>query len=358
MSFSNPEFVTWLRTVVFPVHNLGPIQGIAGWGTNAGLMGDASVSLYPQGAAMAFLSRMVGAAYIDAAFRQPESRLQREWSSTALQFLLSGGTNWSPDYGKRNPYSKAVVQQLLKKYPVGGVSNAAKQTRKLRQIAGDYAGTVDRAALNGRAGGSVLLTAAANGAVTGTLRMNGRTYSVNGSVDPEGRLVAVATLASGGGYKLDLVVRQSGTPQAKVTGSIEAAGQKATLAAAKDAWSKRNPATAYAGKHPLKLAAVPSSVQGNLPRGQRSAQLTVGPDGTVRLSGRLADKVPFSWSGRLGADGSVAIHADASGQGNVIGTIKLDRKAGKVLPRGSINWNKPSAGRRAGFSAVLRVTGS
>lgn len=341
MSLSNADFVNWLRSEVFPGRPLGDVTRLLP------LM--ESNSALRQGVAMAFLSRLVVVGLSD-----PEKIFQRQVSSTALQFMLSGGTTWSITYGVNNPYSKAVVQSLLKTYPVGALRMAPRVTAG---TSGAYYGTVNRSTLNANGGGSVSVQVSQGGIVTGTITMGGRDLVFRGTTGADGKIAGVTEAVPGQpAYRVDLQLVDSGLSTARITGSIASGAKLATLTARVSPWGTGNAATAYAGTYNVRFYDVPASASAAVPAGLREAQIQVLSSGLVTVVGQLGTGVPFSWSGRLGGDGSVPLHVDIPNLGSLMGTIELKKGAwSTMVPSGSLVWQSPGTAAAAGFKQVLAV---
>ena len=348
LSLSDRDYLIWLRDRVFPQRPLGDLERLIS------LMN--ALPTVRQGAAMAFLSRLVDVSPVD-----PEKLFQRQISSTALQFMLSGGKAWSVKFGVDNPYTKTVVVNLLKKYPVGVAAAPVARTTAGAKIAGSYHGTVNRARLNANSGGSVSLQVTAKGVATGTISMNGRVLDLRGVVGPDGKITAVTVPVPGQpGYRVDLQLENVGKSNARITGSIKSGNNIATLSAKISPWGAGKTAAAYAGTYNVRFSEVPASAKKNpaVPAGIRKMQVEVKPSGVVNVASRLANGVPFSWSGRLAGDGSIMLHVDIPNRGSLMGRILLKKAkpSSKVMtPSGSLVWQSPKQGTKAAFRAVLAV---
>jgi hypothetical protein len=351
-AMTGPQFVSWLRTTMFPKHVLGNAAGLQS--VSGGLMSNQRVTGFSQGSAAAFYSRFVLAAYT-----APEKTFQLQLNSTALRYQLSG--KWTASYGVKNPYSKAVVTKLLQEFPVGvqALSRVAVTSQVLTPV-GTYTGTVDRASLNNSNGGAIQLTVNNQGAVTGAVTMNGQTSSFRANVSQDGKIEATATSTTTGSkvsYRLSLQVADPGTSKARITGSISSGTKKATLLARLNSWSNSNPAQDYSGSYSIQLQPSPvgSDLKSGVPSGNRFAEIQVSRDGSVQLVGQLATNVPFSWAGKLGADGSILLQANIKNQGSLMGNIALTKdKNRKISASGSLVWQKPKVGTRQGFKLTLR----
>jgi hypothetical protein len=437
-------------------------------------MENPTVEGFPQGAGMAFLSRLVLASYSDT-----EKVFQRQMATTALNFQLSGGRVWDPDLYKRAGYglfSDAVVRKILSTYPVGtsaatalqarnrqlagmagtyrgtiaagalnslaggtievtanskGVvtgaltmngrayafrgaigqdgkvsavaqglpgersyllnlsfnapgtnsaritgtvtsgtdkvsltaavqdNQAVRNARKIQTMAGRYEGVVHRAALNGQAGGAIRINSDAKGAVSGQVRINGRAFSFRGKVDPNGRISARTDAVTGlPRYDLALQLLQPGSASAAhVTGALSTGKQKATVRAHISPWNTRKTAALYSGRFKLAMNPAPAGRKpaASVPRGPRTAELTVGNDGTVILKGQLGAGVPITWTGRLTGDGRVLLQSPVKANGSVVGTVNVTNRAGRKSVSGALDWTKPPVGKDKGFNLNLAV---
>jgi hypothetical protein len=350
LSFTDGQFIGWLRDTVFPSRPLGDVARLIP------LMNDATQARARQGAPMAFLSRLV----VVGGGSDTEKLFQRQLNSTALQFMLSGGKVWRPVFGVSNPYSKAVVQQLLIQYPVG-LAGGTLKAASVPKMSGSYYGTINRSRLNANDGGSLTVNVNSRGVATGTVVMKGRTVGFRGTIDATGRMIAVTDPVMGQvGYYLDLDLQNAGRSNARLEGSIRQGQEVATLSALLSPWSITTKAQTYAGTYQARLNEVAASTNKNsaVPAGAREMQVEVKPSGVVNVAGRLADGVPFSWSGRLAGDGSIMLHVDIPNRGSLMGRILLKKAkpSSKVMaPSGSLVWQSPKQGTKAAFRAVLAV---
>lgn len=220
-ALSQGGFIVWLRNTMFPDRPLGRVELLSGTSAAEGLMDDPAVAGFEEGAATAFLSRLVVASYAGA-----EGGFQRQMNVTALLFQLTG--KWQASaYKTYGLYSKSSVQKILAsvKTPVGGTKPAPPLTRKqqLASLAGKYSGGVGPSNLNKRKGGSFSVNIDRNGSVTGAVTMNGRTTKLTGVVDRQGRVVAVTQSMPGRpASTLRLEVLRAGQTNARLVGNLQA----------------------------------------------------------------------------------------------------------------------------------------
>jgi Tol biopolymer transport system component len=344
LSKQNTDYLIWLQSDVFPGRPLGNVYLLLP-------MMD-SLPTIRQGAAMAFLSRVIGVNPVDT-----EKLYQRQIGSTALQFMLSGSKVWSITYGVNNPFTKAVVASLLKTYPVG-VAAAPVVKRSVATPAVTYSGTVSRASVNSDEGGSISLQVRTGGVATGTIAMNGEVLVFRGTTSANGKITGVTDSVPGQpGYRVELELRNAGAANARLVGTITSGNATAALSAPASPWGTGNPATAYAGTYAISLNEAPGKIaNAALPAGARQALLTVLPSGVVNVVGQVADGLPFSWSGRLAGDGSILLYTEILNRGSLMGTITLKRGDGSAMvPSGRLVWQSPKSATAAAFRLALPV---
>jgi len=213
---------------------------------------------------------------------------------------------------------------------------------------------VNRARLNNREGGSLSVSVTREGIVTGSVVLNGRVRSLRGSVGDDGKIFAVTDAMSGqASYRLNLTARQAGQPSARLTGSISSGTQQATVQALVSPWGSGRRSTPYAGTYKLRFNAAGKAA--DAPAAPRQATMQVRPNGVVNITGRMGRGAPFSWSGRLSGDGKVRLQANVTKHGSVLGTIELKKNKKAYRPAGTLSWERPKQGKRAGFRLSLAV---
>ena len=235
-ALSQGNFVRWLQKNMFPDRPLGRLELLSGTSATPGLMDIAEVAQpdsgppFEEGAATAFLSRLVVASYAGV-----EGTFQRQMNVSALLFQLTG--RWDLNaYKTYGLYSKQAVRKILASLPapVGGTAAeaAAARKRQLANMTGSYSGKLDRSAANKWAGGDLRLDIGKSGQVSGSLKVNGRTLEVVGVVDSKGRVTA-STLPVPGqpAFVMNLTAQKAGTVEAKLAGQVRSGSKVAGMRA-------------------------------------------------------------------------------------------------------------------------------
>lgn len=327
-ALSQGNFVRWLQKNMFPDRPLGRLELLSGTSASPGLMDNAAVAQpdsglpFEEGAATAFLSRLVVASYAGA-----EGTFQRRMNVSALLFQLTG--RWDLNaYKTYGLYSKQAVQKILASLPapVGGTAAdaAAARKRQLANIAGSYSGKLDRAAANKWAGGDLRLAIGKSGQVSGSLKVNGRTLKVVGVVDSNGRVTA-STLPSPGqpAFVMNLTAQKAGTVQAKLAGQVRSGS---------------------------KVSGMRAGVKDN------AAVRALNARKIKRMTGRYEGVVHRSVLNAQ-AGGSIRINSDAKGV--VTGQVRINGKTlpfrGKIAPNGRITARTNAVKGASRYDLVLQM---
>jgi uncharacterized repeat protein (TIGR02543 family) len=196
-----------------------------------------------------------------------------------------------------------------------------------------------RGLVQGSDSGLLLVTLGANGAFTGRLVLEGRTYPLAGRFSlsgaaaitiPRGTLLPPLTLS----LRLDLagpsgisatVSDGSGTSSAVASASYRAAAGR----------------FAKAGRYTIALPANLDTTDPDAPRGDGYATLVVDATARATFSGVLADGRPFTAAGFLSGDATFEFHVPLfGGAGSVAGRFALRETAVSDLD-GTFHWSKP-----------------
>jgi len=184
----NPTFMGWLRNVMFPGRSAGLDETKI-----LNMMDTIAPQSIRQGAAAAFRSELasvfLAGGYANGSDR--EKRFQLEMGTTMLLFQLTGV--WDSAYGKANPYSPAVVQQVLSKAGIGGAPASTAKAARYSGLVGSRASLValQRSEVKSKSGsvvaqpeeisGGITVNRSAKGAFTAAIRLNnGTSYRFKG----------------------------------------------------------------------------------------------------------------------------------------------------------------------------------
>ncbi len=191
-------------------------------------------------------------------------------------------------------------------------------------------------------GGEARFTTLASGAVSGTLRVQGRSHALRGRLlyDPDlaaPMLSLVCPLQDGSSRLVELVL----LPDHRCSGTVDEAGLSAPLTGWRRVWKAASP-TALAGRFHV-LGEVEEAWQGEetVPQGVACLVLRVTSGGRATWSGKLGDGTSVLRSGWLGPEGEAGFWSLLyKSRGAVGGTVALD--AGGVVS-GDAWWLKAGA---------------
>lgn len=200
-------------------------------------------------------------------------------------------------------------------------------------LAGIYAGWVERQGINGNLGGRIDLTITGTGTFTGTLLMGTVRYPLTGALDidvdqtvagdlPRAVLALKRTTSP---TPLNLVLEISGNAFT-ANSKVSADGQDADIAGWRQVWhATTNKATAYAGYY---TAAFPlAGVEGaDVPQGSGYGSFTVTNSGTLTLAGKTADGEAITCSGFVGPAGQVVVFQvlySTTLKGSLLGQLQI-----------------------------------
>lgn len=230
-------------------------------------------------------------------------------------------------------------------------------------LAGNYAGLIAANPASNAGAGSITLSVTLTGGFTGQLSLGGRTFKIKGSFDPNGDAVLGLELVPA-----VLVALHLDPATHEITGTLTG-GVTAALTAFAAPFGKKSPAPGgAAGKFTAFFPATENVT--TKPKGTGFGTVTIGPTGSVKLAGTLADGSKVSQGSTLVSDtrwplfvplykkqGFVAglvSYAPAPGTGDFSGT--LDWIAGATtlyqpfttqLGLSAARYTPPAKGRRA-----------
>lgn len=206
---------------------------------------------------------------------------------------------------------------------------------------GSYLGTVDRIELlssTSYLGGSVSLTVATNGKVTGSLKLGSSTHSflpvleTSTVADP----ACSATIARKGLLPLQ-VAFDLNPASGLITGTVSDGSNVAPFRA----WRAMvTPFTGFTGYHTCALKLTTPADIGDVavPQGHGFATFTVGSTGTATGTLRLSDGVNVPLSTPLRNNGALVIYAPLyTNTGSLLGTLDL---AGGLVSTAGLGWFK------------------
>lgn len=222
---------------------------------------------------------------------------------------------------------------------------------------GSYQAVAAPDVLNAGMGGSVQFQVNRTGAVSGRAWLGLTSYPFRGLLDADG--VGTVLLSSGSGHPINLELSvgmeepNAGTFEGTITQDAEAT----SLSGFRNGWqARKNPATAWTGTYHAGFWA--EDPAGQAPQGSGFAHMTIGLNGRIQVSGRMADGSSLTWAGFLSPTGRWEMQARFGRNAALSSRIPVDPSlAGKPL-LGTARWTKLPQGTNPGFQTDLPVRGS
>jgi hypothetical protein len=272
-----------------------------------------------------------------------------------------------------NPYTVTAVpaiRHLFAGWSGDLVTNAARlrfimQTNMMLQanfvtnpfiaVRGQYLGLFTND-VSHESSGAFKVTVTERGRFSSVLRTGGRTYSFAGQFDLEGK--ATNRIRFQGTNQLTVALcldLMNGTDQ--IAGQVMTSNWMARLLAYRPVFGAANPAP-YAGRYTMHIT---GGVDLSSPMGNGVAAILVKSNGTLMLSGMLADGTRAVQTAPVSKDGWWPFYLPLyHGKGSVLSWLMLTNVADGLL--GQLNWIKPTVPRDKlypdGFTNVAFVYGS
>jgi hypothetical protein len=229
-------------------------------------------------------------------------------------------------------------------------------------IAGGYYGALTSGSAT-QQNGLVRLSLSRNGLFTGRVEFGGKSWSFSGRLDGYG--YASITIPHSGTPPLIVTVQADVTgASGQITGTVSNATGAFGFTLSKSAYKAKTNAAPQAGRYTLVLAPDASTTGTSVPQGNGYAAIVVNANGSATVAGRLADGTPYSATGHVADDGTLAIYCVPSGvpAGSSVDGLLTFRSTDVSDVDGTITWTKgPKAGAAfypAGFSTRLPAVGS
>jgi uncharacterized delta-60 repeat protein len=237
---------------------------------------------------------------------------------------------------------------------------------------GSYLGRIDRNnAFNANLGGRITLATTASATFTGSLVLGGKTYAITGTLQS----ALASDISTGIG-----IAKRTGSPTLNLSFVLDAATGRITLGNISDgaanlaftAWRKQQMGLDSLGYYTAHLTppTSPRNTQ-DIPQGISYAAFTVKDDGSVTVSGRLADATAYTTAGHISDAGDVLVFQSLyTNTGSITGLMKvlpgvIPPYTDSVLDATSLTWSRsPQASAtarsyRSGFDPFpLTVTGA
>jgi hypothetical protein len=266
---------------------------------------------------------------------------------------LPAGVTVSPAIGRLlgKPNAAGTFTLNITATNAAGTSPALTTTVTVQplpsEVAGTFEGLISPAAPGATAnlnGGTLKLTIAATGNITGTAAIEGSTISISGRIDSSTSAHPTLTLVN----TRTVPFTWAATLQAgRLSGSL----MRNSESVAAEAWQTGITGTsAWAGLYNTGITLDPG-LEGNLayPQGAGHIAFTISPTGTVTWAGKTGDGLPTTGSAKLGLSARIPYHQQlygtAAAAGSLTGWLALtqDGSNNRLLTSLSpLKWRKPA----------------
>jgi uncharacterized delta-60 repeat protein len=225
-------------------------------------------------------------------------------------------------------------------------------------LVGKYSGRLLGNSALAATAGRVDISLGKQGKFTGTLTLGGRRHAFRGSFDSAG--VASIDLGTPGLLEVKLNLQLDLVPGNGLIRAVAiVGGESIDLDLYRNLYTARANPAPQAGSYTLVLE--PDPVVETAPLGSGFAFVRVLANGTLRVSGRLADGTAVSLGGHLSPFGELPVFAPLySRKGCVVGDLNFISTPLRDC-EGALSWIRPAKSGRSpnpGFSQSLEVSGS
>ncbi len=206
--------------------------------------------------------------------------------------------------------------------------------------------------------GLVRLTVSSRGLFTGRINLAGRAWSFTGTLDVNGS----ATVVIPGAVPVTITL-QANLDGGQISGTVTEGADRFNFAVSQSTFNAITDTAPQAGRYTVALAPAPGA-GASVPQGDGYAALVVSRSGAATLAGRLADGTPYSATGHVANDGTLAFYCIPSGApaGSSVAGLLTFRSTDVTDLDGTLAWTKTSRGGDrfypAGFSTQLSAAGS
>jgi hypothetical protein len=200
------------------------------------------------------------------------------------------------------------------------------------------------------------------GRFTGRVILDGGSWAFTGQLDANG--LATVTVPRHGASPLTISVQVSLTGAGSVTGTVSDGANSFAFSASQSTFNAKTNAAPQTGHYTFVMAPDPNVSGTAAPAGNGYAAIVVASNGAVTLAGRLADNTPYSATGYVANDGTLAFYAVPSGAapGSSVEGLITFRASDVSDVDGFVTWTKGAratdAFYPAGFSVQLPSVGS
>jgi hypothetical protein len=209
----------------------------------------------------------------------------------------------------------------------------------------------------------VRLDLSKEGVFSGRVTFGGKTYSFSGSLDLNGDATVTIPVHDQSPLVLTLQADLTGG-SGEITGTITQGSNSLTFVIDQSTYNASTDKAPQAGRYTIVLATDPSTTGTSVPQGSGYAAMDVSVDGDATVAGRLADGTPYSATGHVANDGTLAIYCVPSGSraGSSLNGLLTFESTNTSDLSGTFTWTKAPDTHDtyypAGFSTQLPATGS
>jgi len=224
-------------------------------------------------------------------------------------------------------------------------------------VSGGYYGIVTTG--SGGQSGLMQIAVSGNGLFTGRVNIDGRTWGFSGHLDPTG--FATVTIPRNGEAPLVITVQVDLTGgSGDVTGTVSDGTTSFDFTSVESAYNPKTNSAPQAGRYTVVLAPDVNDTSASTPQGSGYAVVVVGANGTATVTGCLADGTPYSTSGHVADNGTLALFWSAGGT-TVNGLLTFEATNVSDVD-GTITWTRAPKATSvlypAGFTTQLPCVGS
>lgn len=226
-------------------------------------------------------------------------------------------------------------------------------------VSGAYSGILTTG--SGAQSGLVRLTVSASGLFTGRVELAGKAWSFTGRLDANG--FATVTIAAQPPLTITMQAALTGG-SGQITGTLSDGTNNFGFAVSQSTFNTTTNVAPQAGRYTLVLEPNPAATGASVPQGDGYATIVVSANGAAKVAGRLADGTPYSATGCVANDGTLALYCVPSGApaGSSVNGLLTFRSTDVSDIDGTLAWTKaPKAGAAfypAGFATQLPSVGS
>jgi hypothetical protein len=208
--------------------------------------------------------------------------------------------------------------------------------------------------------GSFTLKLTDRGSYTGKLLLAGKSYSVSGHFDLDGRATNYIARGTNSTLTLTMSLDLSINQTDRITGTLSDGGWLAELLANRSTFNATSNAAPWAGLYTLIVPGTNDPAGG--PGGDGYGAVKVDTAGNVKLSGKLADGTTLSQKAPLSKNGEWPLYlALYSKKGSLCSWVQFDTNLPAASLAGTLNWFKPTLTKGlypAGFTNQTQLTGT